>query len=145
MERSQGGDLSPPNVEDWTRKLKRVWEPSAILEVRPRTDGGFLFIAGLSSGVVLHLGVRAEGVDMCAIWKGKNFVLWDSLIGFCSTLSPLPVSPEQTALETQMRPLVRRNCFLMGCDIEATDGEMREWNTWLVGRPNSDAEPPIST
>jgi len=115
------------DVEAWTQKLRSVWKPVQIFEVRNRGTLGLLFIVQVVPSLTLHLNVQWTGVDTCSLWQGKHYVLWDSVAGFLEPIRTSEVSKEQQDFETEMRALIRRNCFLMGAEIQATDEEKRQW------------------
>ncbi len=124
------------DVEEWTHQLVCVWKPTRILAVRNQGTLGLLFIARVPSGLTLHLRVQWTGVDTCALWRGSQHVLWDSVIGFLPTTQTSPVPKEQE--ERQMRELIQRNCFLMGCDVMATDEEKRQWLEEIEASKNAE-------
>jgi hypothetical protein len=135
MESSNLTALHPWDIREWTRKVIRVWKPESITSISLRANGGVLFVAELTTGLRLHLGISQCGVDICALWRGEECVLWDALIGFCPTWSAASTSGEipdrSFDLDAAMRPLIRRNCYLLGVNIQATPGEQRQWKHWL--------------
>ncbi len=124
------------DVEAWTQELTCVWRPTRILQVRNQSTLGLLFIALVAPGLTLHLRVQWTGVERCTLWQGQRYMLWDGVTGFLSTPQPLPKEPE--AWEAQMRGLIRRNCFLMGCDVSATEEEKRQWRKNLEASKNAE-------
>lgn len=126
--------LSSEEIESWKEKITLVWEPMRPLLIRLRPNGlGVLFIAELLPNLSLHLGVKC-GVDMCALWRDDEYVLWDCLLGFCPSLQPHQTLEDRQSANTfaeMMKPLIRRNCFSLGCHVESTDEERREWQWWL--------------
>ncbi len=123
---------SSEDVQLSLAKLDWIWQTKRLIEIRERTHGvGLLFIAELASSMRLHLGVGKGGVDLCALWRGEECVIWDNLVGFCSIWPPIPTRETADDFNAQMRPLIRRNCFLLGGDVDATVQERREWIQWL--------------
>lgn len=115
------------DVEEWTQQLICVWKPTRILEVRNQGTLGLLFIARVPPGLTLYLRVQWTGVATCALWRGDHHVMWDGVLGFLPTPRPSPVPKEQEEWLSQMREFIRRNCFLMGGQIEVTEEEKRQW------------------
>jgi hypothetical protein len=129
--------LSPQEIEEWGLKLKWIWKPQCFLEVRPRCGcAGPLFLAQLDCDLQLHAGVGRDGVDLCAVWRGNECVMWNNLVGFCSMWPPIPTREQADSFNAQMRPIIRRNCFLLGGRIEATQEERKEWIQWLAMHTN---------
>lgn len=125
--------LSPGEIEVWDLKLRWIWNPTQAPEVRQRSGCcGPLFLAQLDGDLCLHLGVGRDGVDLCAVWRGDECVMWNNLIGFCSVWPPAPTWERTNNFDAQIRTLIRRNCFLLGSRIEVTPEERREWIQWLA-------------
>jgi hypothetical protein len=131
----QGCSLTREDIDVWATKLIWLWNPTRLIETRQREGNlGILFIAELNPSLCLHLGIGRQGVDFCAIWRGEQCVVWDDHIGFCSMWPPVPTQELADDFNSQMRPLIRRNCFLMGAQLEATPDERHQWIQWLSAR-----------
>ncbi|BCM88869.1 hypothetical protein IAD21_00711 [Abditibacteriota bacterium] len=134
MHSSETKDLTPKEIEQWTIRLTYVWETARIDSIRSKADGGVLVITELAGGLRLHLGIDREGINLCGVWRGEECVLWDRRIGLCAVSGPIPAPPDEhpSAFHTAMRPVLRRNCFLLGVNIEATEQEKCDWEDWLI-------------
>ncbi|BCM92560.1 hypothetical protein IAD21_04442 [Abditibacteriota bacterium] len=47
---------------------------------------------------------------------------------------PIPTRESADEFNSQVHPLIRRNCFLLATYIEATPEERHEWINWLCNR-----------
>ncbi|RYZ78933.1 MAG: hypothetical protein EOP04_28750 [Proteobacteria bacterium] len=90
-----------------------------------------MITADLAPNLTLHLGVQGRSIKFCALWYKDQCLLWDSLMGFHEDT---PAQLEQSVLssfDVRACHLIRRNCFLLGANITATEEEMQQWNQWL--------------
>ena len=122
--------ITKPEAEALEARLTRIWQPlESHYRYSPGVFPGFDYEANLADGIVLRVD-NGDGELNFDLVRGNVLLMAKPSLGVIdvSDIYQTESDREEFALfRAEYLLFFRRNCWLSGCDVEATAREKAEW------------------